>query len=171
MIFDRNVSVGDMKKKVPKASVDRRSFVCGFDINLNVGCSDQHNGGLQIYPVVIETNALGEDECNNNGFSDHKCEDFNDPDLDDVPYDIDDEGPDDGNDHAPSIGNPSCGIIIHNDPGTYMPIVDPDATHASEFPEYPDIIPTHLMLADPESEELFMGKRFTSKDECINAIK
>ncbi|PPS07353.1 hypothetical protein GOBAR_AA13303 [Gossypium barbadense] len=99
--------------EVPRASVNRRSFVCGFDINLNVGCSDQYSSRLQIYPVVIETNALGEDGCNNDGFSDHKGEYFNDPYLDNVPDDINDEGPDDGNDHALLIGNPSCGIIIH----------------------------------------------------------
>ncbi|PPD87771.1 hypothetical protein GOBAR_DD15287 [Gossypium barbadense] len=49
-----------------------------------------------------------------------------------------------------------------------MSIVDPNAANASEFPEYLDIIPAE---EDPESEELIVGQRFTSKDECVNAIK
>lgn len=74
----------------PHIEVPRLSLH-GFDIGLNVGCSNQYNGGLQIYPIVIETNALGQDESNNNDCFDHKDEDFSDPDLDDVLEDIDDE--------------------------------------------------------------------------------
>lgn len=78
---------------------------------------------------------------------------------------MDDKGLDGENDHAPSFGNLSRGIIIQNNLGPYMSIVDPDATHAFEFPEYLD------MLKDPELEELFVGQRFSSKDECVDAIK
>lgn len=52
-----------------------------------------------------------------------------------------------------------------------MSIVDPDAMHAFEFPEYPNIIPAHLMLEDSKSKELFVGQRFARKDKCVNAIK
>ncbi|KAK5793669.1 hypothetical protein PVK06_034821 [Gossypium arboreum] len=145
-----------------------RSSIRDLDIDLNVGCSDQYGGGLQIHPVVIETNALSDNGLNNNGCSDYECEDFSDPDLDDIPND---EGPDDGNDHAPSIENLSHGIIICNDLGAYMSNASPDSVHASKFPEYLDIIPTHLMLEDLESEKLFVSQRFTSKGECANAIK
>lgn len=86
--------------EVPRASVDRRSFVRGFDIDLNVGWAEQYGGGatsigaknphhalaaydnlnpslyLQIYPTVIETNTNGKDEFDNNGLFDHEGKDF-----------------------------------------------------------------------------------------------
>ncbi|PPD80833.1 hypothetical protein GOBAR_DD22233 [Gossypium barbadense] len=131
----------------------------------------KYGGGLQIHPVVIETDVFGEDGSDNNDCSGHGCEDFSGPGLDDVPDDINDEGANDGNDHAPSIENLSCGIVIRNDLGAHMSIVNPDAVHAFEFPEYLDIIPAHLMLENPEPKVLFVGQRFVSKDECVDAIK
>ncbi|PPE02556.1 hypothetical protein GOBAR_DD00381 [Gossypium barbadense] len=146
-----------------------RSFVHDFDIDLNVGYSNQYGGRLQMHPVVIDTNALGGDGSDNNDFSNHKGEDFSDPDLDDVLDDIDDEGPDGGNNHAPSVGNPNRGIVIHNDPEAHMSIVNPDVAHASEFSEYLDIILAHLMLEDPKSKELFDQRKLDSKtiSNCI----
>ncbi|PPD92852.1 hypothetical protein GOBAR_DD10192 [Gossypium barbadense] len=126
MRFDRNISVDDMKKKlfaedprteVPTAFVDRRSCVHGLDIDFSIGCSDQYGG-----------------------------KDFSDPDLDDVLDDINVERPHDGNDHTPSVRHSSRVIVIRNDPEAHMSIIDPDAVHASE---YPDKIPAHLMLVDP----------------------
>ncbi|KAK5792861.1 hypothetical protein PVK06_033987 [Gossypium arboreum] len=125
--LSQQYGVENLRIEVPRVSVDRRSSVRGFDIDLNVGCSYQYGKG------------------------------FSDPDLDNIVDDINDEGPNDGNDHSPTIENPSCGIVIRYNPEAYMSIVDPDAIHASEFPEYPDIIPTHLMLVDPKPEELFVG--------------
>ncbi|PPS18399.1 hypothetical protein GOBAR_AA02175 [Gossypium barbadense] len=139
MKFDRNVSIGDMKEKLfaeledvePVKNVTQlsqqygvedshtevpKSSVHGFDIDLNVGCLNQYGGGLHIPLVFIETDALGEDESDNNDCSDRKGEDFSDPDLDDVIKDIEDEGPDNENDHAPSVGNLSRGMVIRNDP-------------------------------------------------------
>ncbi|KAH1129603.1 hypothetical protein J1N35_000981 [Gossypium stocksii] len=110
----------------------------------------KYGSGLQIHLVVIETKALGEDRSNDNGCFDHE---------------------DDGNDHARSIRNSSRGIVICNDHVAHMSIVDPDATHAFEFPKYPDIIHAHLMLAYPELDELFVGQRFVRKDKCVDAIK
>ncbi|KAH1121518.1 hypothetical protein J1N35_004678 [Gossypium stocksii] len=121
-----------------------------FDINLNIGYSNQYGGGLQIHPVIIGTDLLGEDGSDNNDCSDHEGKDFSDPDLKDVQDDINDEGQNDGNDHTLLVGNLSCGIVIRNDLGAYMSIVN---------------------LDDPESKELFVGQRFESKDECVNAIK
>ncbi|KAK5819825.1 hypothetical protein PVK06_024854 [Gossypium arboreum] len=69
-------------------SVNRRSPVRDFDIDLNVGRSYQYSGGLQIHLVFIETSELDEDESDNNDYSDHECEDFSDPDLDNVPDDM-----------------------------------------------------------------------------------
>ncbi|KAK5793415.1 hypothetical protein PVK06_034561 [Gossypium arboreum] len=107
----------------------------------------------------------------NNDCSDHEGENFSDPNLDDVTNDIDYKGPDGGNDHIPLVENLSHGIIICNDSEVYMSIVDPNTADASKFPEGLDIIVGHLMLKDPESKDLFMGQRFTSKDECVDAIK
>ncbi|KAH1031439.1 hypothetical protein J1N35_043613 [Gossypium stocksii] len=149
--LSQQYGVENLRTEVPRLSVH------GFDIDFNVGFLNQYGGGLKICPVIIETDVLGED--------------FSDPDLNDVPDDIDDKGPDGANGHAPSVRNLSHGIIIRNDPGAHMSIIDPDAANASKFPEYLDIIPCHLVLEDLESEELFVGQRFVSKDECVNAIK
>ncbi|PPD79443.1 hypothetical protein GOBAR_DD23623 [Gossypium barbadense] len=72
----------------------------------------------------------------NNGCSGREVEDYSDPDLDEVPDDINNKDANgDGNVYASSVGNPSRSIIIRNDPGSYMSIVDPDAAYASEFPK------------------------------------
>ncbi|PPD98211.1 hypothetical protein GOBAR_DD04758 [Gossypium barbadense] len=176
--------VEDLCTEVPRMFFNMRSFMHGFDIDLNVGCADQYGGGatstwaknphhvrLQIHPVVIETDVHGEDGSNNNCHSDHESEDFSDPDVDEVSDGTDDEGADDENDYAISLGNPSHGIVIRNNRGAHISIVDPDTAYAFEFPKYPNIIPTHLMLVDPELEELFVGQRFVSKDNCIIVIK
>lgn len=78
------------KVKDPRIEVSKSS-VHDFDIDLNIGCSDQYDGGLQKHLVVIETNALDEDGSDNNDCCDHKGEDFSDPNLDDLLNDIDDE--------------------------------------------------------------------------------
>ncbi|PPS08953.1 hypothetical protein GOBAR_AA11698 [Gossypium barbadense] len=61
-------------------------------------------------------------------------EDFSDPGLDDVPDNIDKKRLDGANDHAPSVRNLSHGIIIRNDPGAHISVVNPDAVHVSKFP-------------------------------------
>ncbi|KAH1039902.1 hypothetical protein J1N35_041645 [Gossypium stocksii] len=63
--------------------------------------------------------------------------DYSDPNLDEVSDDIDDEGAnDDGNVNASSIENLSRCIMIRNDLGAHMSIINPNAVHASEFPDY-----------------------------------
>ncbi|KAK5794608.1 hypothetical protein PVK06_035847 [Gossypium arboreum] len=95
-----------------------------------------------------------------------------DPDVDDVPDDIDDEGVnEDGNINASLVGNQIRRIVIHNNPGAHMSRIDPDAAHAAEFPEYPKILPTHQMAIYSDPEELFVGQRFESKEECVFSIK
>ncbi|MBA0814819.1 hypothetical protein Gohar_020620 [Gossypium harknessii] len=39
--------VEDLHTEVPRAFVDRRSFVRGFDIDLNIGCVEQYGGGAK----------------------------------------------------------------------------------------------------------------------------
>ncbi|PPD97570.1 hypothetical protein GOBAR_DD05410 [Gossypium barbadense] len=41
--------------------------------------------------------------------------------------------------------------------------VDPDTTHANEFPEYPDIIPSLIVQLNEGLEELQMGLKFPNK--------
>ncbi|PPD96843.1 hypothetical protein GOBAR_DD06111 [Gossypium barbadense] len=141
--------VQDPCTKVLIASVNRRSSVCRFDIDLNAPpVSENLNLGphLQIYLVLIETDTDGQDEYDNNGCFDHEVEDYSDPDLDDVLNDIDDEcANDDGNVYAYLVGNPSRDIVICNDPGDHMSNVNLDMAHASEFPKYLDILPAHLL--------------------------
>ncbi|PPS18220.1 hypothetical protein GOBAR_AA02353 [Gossypium barbadense] len=86
--------------------------------------------------LVIEIDADGKDVYDNNGSSDHKFEDYNDLDQDEVLDDINDEGAND-NEHVntTSVGNPNRGIVICNDLGAYMSIIDPDTADASEFLE------------------------------------
>ncbi|PPD73774.1 hypothetical protein GOBAR_DD29306 [Gossypium barbadense] len=55
-------------------------------------------------------------------------DDFSDLNLDDIPEDIDEEVPVEGENGNPhSAGNISPGIVIRNNPGSFMTDVDPDA--------------------------------------------
>lgn len=117
---------------------------------------------------MIKIDVHGEDGSDNNDCFDYEGGDFSDPDVDEVPDDIDEEGTKDENVYAPLVENSSWGIIIHNDPKAHILNIDHHAAHASE---YPDIIPAHLMLANPKSKELFVGQRFASKDDCVATIK
>ncbi|KAH1081974.1 hypothetical protein J1N35_021735 [Gossypium stocksii] len=46
-----------------------------------------------------------------------------------------------------------------------------DAAHASEFPEYVDIVPVHRLTSNSQFEELFVGQQFENKANCVFAIK
>ncbi|PPS16719.1 hypothetical protein GOBAR_AA03873 [Gossypium barbadense] len=104
--------------------------------------------------------------------SDYEVDIDSDPDMDDVPDDIDNEGVNkDGNINASLVGNQIHRIVIHNKPEAHISQIDPDSTHAAEFPEYPEILPAHQMAIYSDPEELFVGQRFESKEECLFAIK
>ncbi|XP_016673069.2 uncharacterized protein [Gossypium hirsutum] len=128
-----------------------------FDFDLNVGWTGQLEcDGMSQIPKIP----------NYGGSS------FSDPDVDEVPDDIDDEGPKEVEDvHSPSFCNPSHGIILRNEPGGNMLNVDPDAAHASEFPEYADIVPAHRLALNSQFNELFVGQQFENKADCVFAIK
>ena len=49
--------------------------------------------------------------------------------------------------------------------------VDPDVAHASEFPEYADIVPAHRLVSNSQFEELFVGQQFKNNVDCVFAIK
>ncbi|KAH1091791.1 hypothetical protein J1N35_019048 [Gossypium stocksii] len=87
--------VQDLCTVVPRAFVDRRSIICGININPNASpASENINLGprLQIHLGVIEIDADGDDGYDNNDPSNHEVEDDNDLDLDEVPIFIDDKG-------------------------------------------------------------------------------
>ncbi|PPR85627.1 hypothetical protein GOBAR_AA35062 [Gossypium barbadense] len=110
----------------------------------------------------------GEEGPNNDGRSDKKGED---PDLDEVLDDInDDDANDDENVYTPFVGNLTCGIVIHNEPRTYMLSVDLDGVHASEFLEYPNIIPSYRLAVDSKAKELFV-ECHTGKHGGLNRLR
>ncbi|PPS09565.1 hypothetical protein GOBAR_AA11075 [Gossypium barbadense] len=109
---------------------------------------------------------------NNGKDSDQDVEDFSDPDVDEVLDDINNEGPEEVEDvHCPSFSNPSHGIILRNELGGDMLNVNPNAAHASEFPEYADIVHAHKLAVNSQFEELFIGQQFENKADCVFAIK
>ncbi|PPD72543.1 hypothetical protein GOBAR_DD30559 [Gossypium barbadense] len=84
---------------------------------------------------------------NNGEDSNQDVKDFNDPDVDEVSDGIDDEGLEEVEDvHDLSFSNPSRGIVLQNEPRGYMLNIDPDAAHASELPEYTDIVLAHRLV-------------------------
>ncbi|PPD80227.1 hypothetical protein GOBAR_DD22835 [Gossypium barbadense] len=160
---------------VPKAYIDRRLTIHEIDIDINAPPASKNLNSdprLQIHLVVIEINADGDDGYDNNDHSDHEVEDYSDLDLNKVSDDIDSKGANDnGNVTSSSVGNSSRGIVIHNDPEAHMSIIDPDAMYAFEFSKYLDIQPTHRLAVDPEREELLVGQKFATKEDCVFVIK
>ncbi|PPD97403.1 hypothetical protein GOBAR_DD05553 [Gossypium barbadense] len=129
--------VQDPCTMIPIAYVDSRSTIHEVDIDLNVALASENlNMGprLQIHLVVFETDVDGDDEYDNSDPCDHEIVDYSDPDLDEVPNDIDDEGANnDRNVNTSSVGNLIRHIMIYNDPGAHMSLIDPDAVHAVDF--------------------------------------
>ncbi|KAK5818119.1 hypothetical protein PVK06_023050 [Gossypium arboreum] len=52
-----------------------------------------------------------------------------------------------------------------------MSLIDPDVAHVAEFSEYPEILLAHRLAVNFDLEELFVGQKFKSKEECVFAIK
>ncbi|PPD71575.1 hypothetical protein GOBAR_DD31526 [Gossypium barbadense] len=94
-------------------------------------------------------------------------EDFSDPDLDEVSNDIYDKGAnDDENVNMSVVRNPNRGIMIRNDPGAHMSNIDLDAVQTFEFLKYPNIVPAHRLTVEFGHEEVFVGQKFSTKEEC-----
>ncbi|PPS14412.1 hypothetical protein GOBAR_AA06177 [Gossypium barbadense] len=130
-----------------------------------------------IHEIGIDLNAAPEtavvgDVYHSSNPSDHKVDSDNDPYVDEVPDDINDEGMNE-NDifNASSVGNQIRRIVIHNNPGAHMSRIDPNAAHVVEFSEYPEIFPAHWIAVYSDPEGLFIGQRFESKEECVFSIK
>ncbi|PPS13117.1 hypothetical protein GOBAR_AA07543 [Gossypium barbadense] len=126
---------------VPISYVDSQSTIHGIDIDLN---------------AAPETDVVGDDVYHSSDPSYHKVDSESDPDVDEVPDDIDDEGVNNGgNLNASLVKNQIHHIVIHNNLGAHMSQIDPDAAHAAEFSEYPEILPAHWMAVYSDPEELF----------------
>ncbi|PPE02625.1 hypothetical protein GOBAR_DD00324 [Gossypium barbadense] len=148
----------------PISYVDSESTMGGMGIDLNITPDVDMVGG--------EEEGAGEEE----GGGDHWDEEVDsdaDPDMDDVSDDIDDE--DVNNDegiNASSVGEQIRRIVIHNNPGPLMSLTDPDAAaYVAEFPEYPEIVHSHGLAVTSDDDELFIGQRFSCKEECEYVIK
>ncbi|MFQ6664589.1 hypothetical protein Gotur_031654, partial [Gossypium turneri] len=154
-----------------------------IDFDLNVSCKDQSSCGrpmptpenpntsrcsynipnsctrLEIHPEVLATIENGDEGYDNDDQSHCNLnDDFSDPDLDDIPKDIDEEGQIEGKNTNPySAENTGPGIVIRNNPRSFMTDVDPDATLAREFSKYTNIVLTHLFDDEFDDEELFVG--------------
>ncbi|KAK5833485.1 hypothetical protein PVK06_017325 [Gossypium arboreum] len=113
----------------PRSYVDSESTIGGIDIDLN---------------VTPDMDVVGDDGYDSSDPCYQEVDSDSDPDVDDVPDDIDDEDVnDDRNINASSVGNQMRRVVIHNNPGPHMSLIDPDAAHVAEFPEYPEILPAH----------------------------
>ncbi|PPS09687.1 hypothetical protein GOBAR_AA10954 [Gossypium barbadense] len=131
--------------------VDGESTIRGIDIDLN---------------VTPDIDVVGDDGYDSNDPCDQEVDSDSDPDVEDVPDDIDDENVnDDGNINASSVGNQMRSIMIHNNPGPHMSLIDPNTVYAAEFPEYPKILPAHRLAVSSKPKELFVGHKFESKEE------
>ncbi|PPD75614.1 hypothetical protein GOBAR_DD27450 [Gossypium barbadense] len=48
-------------------------------------------------------------------------------------------------------------IVIPNNLGAHMSLIDPDVAHVAEFSEYPEILPAHRLVVNSDLDELFVG--------------
>ncbi|MFQ6650428.1 hypothetical protein Gotur_023476, partial [Gossypium turneri] len=151
--FDLNVSWEDQSSFVQSASTPENRNTGGCSYNTPYLC---HR--LEIHPEVLASIEDCDEGSDNDDQSHHDPNnDFVDPDLDDIPEDIDEEGPVEGENTNPhSARNTGPGIVIRNNLGTFMIDVDLDAALAREFLKYPNIVPTHLVYNEFGEDELFV---------------
>ncbi|PPS11757.1 hypothetical protein GOBAR_AA08902 [Gossypium barbadense] len=110
--------------------------LAGMEQNNDLNAYDEEHGAQE--PCMVAP--ISSDPC------DQAVDSDTDPDVDDVPDDIDDEDVNDnGNINASLVGNQMRRIVIHNNPRPHMSLIDLDATHTAEFPEYPEILPAHRL--------------------------
>ncbi|PPD78788.1 hypothetical protein GOBAR_DD24289 [Gossypium barbadense] len=122
-------------------------------------------GGIGIdLNITPDIDVVGDDGYDGSNHYDQEVNSDSDPDVDDVPNDIDNEDVNnDGNINAFSVGNQMRRIVIQNNSGPHMSLIDPDEAHVAEFPEYPEILPAHRLAVNFDHDELFVGQRFESK--------
>ncbi|PPD80082.1 hypothetical protein GOBAR_DD22991 [Gossypium barbadense] len=126
--------------------VDSQSTVRGIKIDIN---------------AAPETDAVVDDGCGSSASSDHEVDNDSDPEVDEIPNDIDDESVNDNeNVNTSSVRNQIRRIVIYNNPRAHMSLINPYAAHATEFAEYPNILSAHRLVVDKDPEELFVGQKF-----------
>ncbi|KAH1032459.1 hypothetical protein J1N35_044633 [Gossypium stocksii] len=148
-----------------------------IDFDLNVSWEDQSvvDGQCQLPKiqtqihlevlVTIEDGDKGFDNDDQSHYDPN--DDFSDPNLDDIPEDIDEESRVEGENANPYLArNTGPSIVIRNNPGSFMTDVDPNTTLAHEFPEYTNIVRAHLLDDEFDNEKLFI-KRITYCDKAI----
>ncbi|KAK5836239.1 hypothetical protein PVK06_012010 [Gossypium arboreum] len=134
----------------PISYVDSKSTIREIDIDLN---------------VTPNVDVVGDDGYDSSDPCDQEVDSDSDPDVDGVPDDIDDEGMNNnGNINASSVKNQIRRILIHNNPEPHMSLIDPDAMHVAEFPEYPKIVSAHRLAINSDPKELFVGQRFETHE-------
>ncbi|PPD80069.1 hypothetical protein GOBAR_DD23005 [Gossypium barbadense] len=147
----------------PISYVDSESTIGGMGIDLNITPDVDMIGG--------EEECAAEEEGGGDHWDEEVDSDAN-PDVDDVPDGIDDE--DVNNDkgiNVSSVGEQMRRIVIHNNPRPHMSLIDPDAAYVVEFSKYPEIVHSHGLAVTSDDDELFIGQRFSCKEECVYAIK
>ncbi|PPD69220.1 hypothetical protein GOBAR_DD33902 [Gossypium barbadense] len=138
----------------PISYVDSESTMGGIGIDLNI------TPDIDVVP--------GEEEGGSNHWDEYVDSD-GDPDVDDVPNDIDAEDVNNnGNIDASSVGDQMRRILIHNNLGPQMSLIDPETAYVAEFSEYPEIVHPHGIAVNSDHEELFIGQRFSCKEECCS---
>ncbi|PPE00666.1 hypothetical protein GOBAR_DD02329 [Gossypium barbadense] len=135
----------------PISYVDSESTMGGIDIDLN---------------ITPDVDMVSGEEEDGGDHWDEEVDSDDDPDVDDVPDDIDDEGI-----NASSVGEQMRRILTYNNSGPHMSLIDPDAAYVAEFPEYPEIVHPRGLAVTSDDDELFIGQRFSCKEECVYAIK
>ncbi|PPR95789.1 hypothetical protein GOBAR_AA24878 [Gossypium barbadense] len=131
-----------------------------------------YTGSTLILMLHPKTDVVGNDVYHSSDPSDHEVDSDSDPDVDEIPDDIDDKGVNkDRHVNASFVGSQIYCIVIQNNPGAHMSLIDPDATQTTKLLEYPKILPACQMAVYSNPKELLVGQRFESKKECIFAIK
>ncbi|PPD87999.1 hypothetical protein GOBAR_DD15064 [Gossypium barbadense] len=141
-------------------------------VALYCGNGSDKNAPIHLFAELADIDVVGGEE---EGGSDHWGEEVDsdgDLDVDDVPDDIDDEDVNnDGNINTSSVKEQMRCILIHNNLGPYMSLIDLDAAYVAVFLEYPEIVHPHGLAVNSDYDELFIGQRFSYKEECVFAIK
>ncbi|PPD89378.1 hypothetical protein GOBAR_DD13662 [Gossypium barbadense] len=124
------------------------------------------NAPIHLFAELAEESG-GEEEGGGNHW-DEEVDSDGDPDVDDVPDDIDDEDVNNDEDiNASLVGEQMWLILIHNNLGLHMSLIDLNAAYVAEFPEYPEIVYPHGLAVTSDDEELFIGQRFSLSTSTI----
>ncbi|KAH1057067.1 hypothetical protein J1N35_035132 [Gossypium stocksii] len=167
MRFNKRVLLKDQLDYGGSPQTPKNPSYGGCSYNISILCLR-----LEIHLKVLAIIEDGDERFNNEEQSHHDNNDFSDPDLDDIPKNIDDEGAVKGeNVHPYSAENTRFGIVIRNNLGAFMTDVNPDATLAREFPKYPNIFLAYLLDKKSDIEVLFIRQQFDNNKDYLYAIK